>query len=506
MNERGENRGSSLTAGLAALRSGVLPLIVLAFVGTILVYPGTFLAMADIWLRSDTFAHGLIVLPIFIYLIFRNRHELAGLRAQPFWPGLVLLLGLGVIWATGRYLGVNALEQFAAVAMIPGAVLTMAGPRVIHATAFPMLFLFFAVPFGEFLIPLLMEVTADMTTLFLQLTGFPVYRTGLFIAVPGGDFEIAKACSGIRYLIASVVLGTIFAYLTFNKWRKRLIFIAIATIVPIVANGIRAYMIVVLASLSGMKLAVGVDHFIYGWVFFGIVMFILFGVGVRYRDDEPEAAGRASAVTGPVAVSRSTIVVALATLVALLIGPATLGLAKARKNTVPVVALAAPPAGWSVVTAEGPWQPYFRASDQSLRRAVSDGQDTVYEFVDIYDSSNGGMDAAGSANRLVDNDLWRIEAVLPQSDSDKRLVSIFSNRQKMFLATWYQNGQRRNASPSKAKIVEALDTLIHGGRVSALLVYAIDGDDPENLEKLLAFLEQYEPQITRCIAGADCDD
>ncbi|NND00507.1 MAG: exosortase, partial [Gammaproteobacteria bacterium] len=258
MNKPGNVTAAGLGARLKMLRSGALPIIALAIIATVLIYPGSFLAMAEIWLRSDTFAHGLIVLPVFIYLIFRQRKVLAGLRPRPFWPGLFVLLGLGLIWSTARYLGVNALEQFAAVAIIPAAVMTMAGLSVIRATAFPMLFLFFAVPFGEFLIPQLMEITADLTTLFLQLTGFPVYRTGLFIAVPGGDFEIAKACSGIRYLIASVVLGTNFAYLTFNSLRKRLIFIAISIVVPIVANGIRAYMIVVLASLSGMKLAVGV--------------------------------------------------------------------------------------------------------------------------------------------------------------------------------------------------------------------------------------------------------
>jgi len=39
--------------------------------------------------------------------------------------------------------------------------------------------------------------------------------------------------------------------------------------VPIIANWLRAYMIVMIGHLSGNKLAVGVDHLIYGWLFFG---------------------------------------------------------------------------------------------------------------------------------------------------------------------------------------------------------------------------------------------
>ena len=53
-------------------------------------------------------------------------------------------------------------------------------------------------------------------------------------------------------------------------------FVAASILVPIVANWLRAYMIVMIGHLSNNKLAVGVDHIIYGWVFFGIVMLLLF--------------------------------------------------------------------------------------------------------------------------------------------------------------------------------------------------------------------------------------
>ena len=55
-------------------------------------------------------------------------------------------------------------------------------------------------------------------------------------------------------------------------------FIAASIVVPIVANWLRAYMIVMIGHLSNNKYAVGVDHLIYGWVFFGVVMMLLFSV------------------------------------------------------------------------------------------------------------------------------------------------------------------------------------------------------------------------------------
>jgi EpsI family protein len=72
--------------------------------------------------------------------------------------------------------------------------------------------------------------------------------------------------------------------------------------VPIVANWLRAYMIVMIGHLSDNRLAVGVDHLIYGWVFFGVVIMLMFMIGARWAEpDEPHinTAIRAPAAGGP---------------------------------------------------------------------------------------------------------------------------------------------------------------------------------------------------------------
>jgi hypothetical protein len=74
-------------------------------------------------------------------------------------------------------------------------------------------------------------------------------------------------------------------------------------VVPIVANWLRAYMIVMIGQLSEMKYAVGIDHLIYGWLFFGVVVLILFWIGSFWREDfDPRPAASPSvlpAVRGP---------------------------------------------------------------------------------------------------------------------------------------------------------------------------------------------------------------
>ena len=61
--------------------------------------------------------------------------------------------------------------------------------------------------------------------------------------------------------------------------------------VPIVANWLRAYMIVMIGHLSDNKFAVGVDHLIYGWLFFGVVILLMYGVGSLWREHAVEASG-----------------------------------------------------------------------------------------------------------------------------------------------------------------------------------------------------------------------
>ncbi|MFO0123198.1 MAG: exosortase A, partial [Inhella sp.] len=241
-------------------------------------------------LRSDTCAHALLVPPMVLWLVWRKRSALRALVPQA--------SGWGVAWAGGGVLAVavgdlaqvNALQHFGLVFLLQGAVWAVLGNQVARCLAFPLLFLLFAPPFGEFLLPPMMQATADFTVAALRLTGVPVYREGLQFVIPTGHWSVVEACSGVRYLMASVMVGSLFAYLNFDRWPKRLAFVAFATLMPLVANWVRAYLIVMMGHLSGNELATGADHLIYGWVFFGVVMALMFWAGSRFADPLPAQA------------------------------------------------------------------------------------------------------------------------------------------------------------------------------------------------------------------------
>ena len=274
----------SLPVGLRASWRSALLAWLLCTVATVgLLWP-SFESMVGIWSRSDTFAHGYLIFPAVLWLIWRRRFDCLVLQPRPWWPALAGLLLLLPAWLVVRLAHVSAAEHFAIVALLVLLVPLIFGRAVAMRLLFPLSFSFFAVPFGEFLLPVLMNSTADFTVAALRATGIPVYREGLEFVIPSGHWSVVEACSGIRYLIASFMVGTLFAYINYRSAWRRGIFVLVSLVVPLIANWLRAYMIVMIGHLSGNELATGVDHIIYGWVFFGLVMMLLYMVGIRYVD------------------------------------------------------------------------------------------------------------------------------------------------------------------------------------------------------------------------------
>ena len=261
----------------------------LAVIGVVAVHMSTAASIVSIWVRSETFAHGFVIVPICLWLIWRKREALAEVPAAPWWPGLLVVAGAGAMWFVTSVADVLGLKQFALAFMIQAAFVTVVGLSVARTLAFPLAFLLFAVPVGEMFVPTLIEWTADFTVAALRLSGVPVYREGNHFVIPSGAWSVVEACSGIRYIIASVMVGTIYAALAYRSPRRRALFVAAAIVTPIVANWLRAYIIVMLGHLSNNRIAAGVDHIIYGWVFFGVVMLLLFWIGSFWQEDAAPA-------------------------------------------------------------------------------------------------------------------------------------------------------------------------------------------------------------------------
>lgn len=496
-----------------ALRAWRLPLAItfIAIAVMLGLYATTFLSMVAIWQRSETYTHGFLIFPISLYLIWRNRTAVTTLTPQPhFWIAL-LLLGLGFLWFLSHLAGVLVTAQYALVIAIPLFVAAILGPRVVRRFAFPFVFMLLAVPFGEVFLPVLINFTADFTVLALKLTGIPVFREGNLFSLPTGNWSVVEACSGLRYLIASFTLGTLYAYLSYRSTARKLIFVLASVVVPIIANGLRAYMIVMIGHLSGMKYAVGVDHLIYGWVFFGVVMLLLFWLGGLWREDltpAPAAAQPAETAVPPVAAGTGKIVLAaLLSIVAFGSWPllAQYMDRAPQARTEPKLSLPPQMGSWQARDIRlSSWEPnIFHAKAQAIRN-YQNGARNVQLRIYYYRDQVSGKQMISSSNVMAsegDKD-WVVigQGTRHLSTPDLKVIQSRMRGPGPYMLSWhwYWIGDRFVTNPYLAKLLQARDKLLGRGDDGAIVILAAPYEENPKaaMEALEAFARDNLPEIT----------
>lgn len=498
----------------AGVTIGVLLLL------TALFWP-TFLSMEEVWARSETFAHGYLIIPISIWLIWRKRGELAQIQPCPDLRGLLLLAAAGAGWLLADAGSVSVVSQYAFIAMLIAAVWVLLGEAFVRAAFFPLMFLFFAVPMGEFLIQPLMGVTADFTVSMLQATGIPVYREGTFFSIPSGDWSVVEGCSGLRYLIASVTLGVLYAYLTYRSPKRRLLFSIAAMIVPVFANSGRAFMIVMIAHLSDMKLALGIDHYIYGWVFFGIVMMLLFWIGSFWREDDQPEPGPSQPATTSAAVAADT-AAARPILQAAVVALAVAGLWPAYAHWIESRPLPNMPAlqveaagGWQPAAAVTTWVPHWIGADRQLRSSYAKAGHNVLMELNYYVTQRQGAELINSQNYMIKqkNPAWSNvgETITTVQIGGKtrqvRQAKLRgSNGQRLLIWQWNLIDQRPVVNDYFAKLVMALDRvrLARDDGLSVLIATPYQNADLKAAAATLsAFAADMEPAVAHALDQVD---
>ena len=443
---------------------------------------------------------------------------------------LALIAGIGLSWLLGDIAGVMVIQQLALVGMIQLLFLTVLGWRAFRLLAFPLAYLVFAVPLGEFLVPTLQDITAVFVVQILRLIDIPVFLEGVFITVPTGNFKVAEACSGLRFLIASIALGTLFAYVTYRTLWRQAVFIGLTLIVPVIANGFRAFGIVYLAHLTNNRLAVGVDHLIYGWIFFSFVTILLLAIGMamRERNQPPERAEHPSHRTPPVppaapAPPRSgAAVAALAAVCVAALSPAYAGFIERRGDAAGMTAALVPPdigGGWHRKSDDGDsWLPHFPGSDAKiLATYVKDGRE-VRLFIAYYTHQRQGAELVSADNSVVAGANSREEwstigrggqrAVVDGRELSVVATRMRAHRRARVVWHWYWIAGKFTADNYYAKILEAQAKIFGGPLGGATIAVAADYlDAPSDAVPVLRdFLVQVASFTTCSSASKAADD
>ncbi len=363
--------------------SGWTPAVV-AFVVAVAVlagaYGGAVRSLVGAWLHDGTYQYAILVFPLGIWVAWSLRGRLAAAPPVPSVWGLVAVALLVGVWYVGHALAVNLPQHAALVAMFPALVLACWGWRALRVLQFPLAYVVvFATPWGNALVGPLQDITARLAVHALHLAAIPVLLEGREIITPSAVWMVEEACSGVKFFMACMALGSLYAYLMYARPWKRLLFTVLAAVVPILANGLRVYFTIVIGESWGLEYATGTDHLVFGWQFFGAVLLALFLAGWFFRD-APAEDGPAGPGMMHIAPGRAPVWALVPVL--LLAGP-LLASRGGRPTAAPMADLVAPAVpGWrGPHPAETGWAPSFRgAAGQFLAAYRQAAGDTPVEL------------------------------------------------------------------------------------------------------------------------------
>ena len=319
---------SAPTSGALAVPSrGVagrnLALCGVALLAAIFAHREALAAMVQLWNMSPMYSYGFTIPIISGYLLWTRRDAFARLTPRPSWgAGAIALTVSTVMAATARTGGIQLLDQLAFLVAIAGCALLLFGAAYVKVGWAALAYLLLMVPVWDgFTEPLHQPFqlrSAEIGVWILQLFGIPAHREGVFIELSSMRVEVARACSGVNYLVAVVALGLPLSYLFLKGIWRRLALLLFAVLVAALSNGLRVALIGALLHLDIGSPLHGPFHVLHGLFVAGIGYVALFaGLRVLATDepgaatDKPRPPSASFAGRGPVSTAAAAALVAL---------------------------------------------------------------------------------------------------------------------------------------------------------------------------------------------------
>jgi exosortase A len=454
--------------------------------------------LAHIWWTSTTFGHCLFIGPVIAWLVWQRRTELAGLTPTGWWPGVALVAIGGGGWLMGDAASVGFARQLGLIMMLQGAVVTILGPNVARGLLFPLAYAFFLVPFGEGLEPPLQTVTVAIVMPLLHLVGVSAVVDGVLIHAGRYYFEVAEACSGAKFVIAMVAFGVLVANLCFVSWQRRAVFLVVSVVVPVVANGFRAFGTIWAADLTSVEAATGIDHIVYGWVFFALVMAGVMAIGWRWFDRAPDDPAFDPAKLKVTPRQRTDLAIATAlALTTFAVFPAWSAAVARRAQPLPAHIDLPEIAGWHRVpiSTRAPWTPYYPGADHYLFGRYADATGAQVDMsIAVFGSQHEGKELiAYGTGVLREEDRWVRVADLPDIAGGSVMRITAPGPVERIVATWYRVGDTTTQDETLVKI-ETMKARLLGGPQRAVAIHlSVEGADPRPITRFLAALGPIAP-------------
>ena len=238
----------------------------------LLLYGALLVDLFNVWLTDESYSHGLLVLPLIGYLVWRRRAALAAVSFRPSALGAVIVVVSLAVLLVGTAGVEFFLMRTSAVGVLVGILLFLGGWPALRALRFPLALTAFLIPIPPVLFYKIAFPLQLMATKFgvasLELVGIPVLREGNVIALTHTTLEVTEACSGIRSLLSLFALSIVYGYFVDSRQAARAVIALSSVPIAIISNGLRIAGTGIAAHYVGPAAATGFFHTFSGWAVF----------------------------------------------------------------------------------------------------------------------------------------------------------------------------------------------------------------------------------------------
>ena len=206
-------------------------------------YWPTFVWMESLWRNEPDYSHGYLVLPLAGLIAYSRWDLFPGIRPSVSWFGVSLLLVAIAIRFAGRLGYMDFLDGWSLLPWTAGVTWMLLGPKAMRWALPPIAFLFLLVPLpfqAETLLSWKLQgVATQASTALLRVLGQPAVAEGHTIWLGETQLMVEDACSGLRIFVGIGALAFFWASVVRRSWLDRVVILASALPLAIVANVLR---------------------------------------------------------------------------------------------------------------------------------------------------------------------------------------------------------------------------------------------------------------------------
>ncbi|MDD5173730.1 MAG: exosortase/archaeosortase family protein [Candidatus Omnitrophica bacterium] len=239
------------------------------------------------------YTHAYFILPISLWLVWRNRGALLKIETVSIkigtvptrrfseWMGLSLFLTGLLIFIFGWRQDYLSMSTISLIPTLFGLTIYLYGSAIAKALSFPILYLLLMVPpplgiLDNITLPMRYWISV-FTAHILKMFHYPITQSGLMLSLGGHEIYMGAPCSGFRSLITMISLGLVYVYIIKGKAVKKAILLGSIVPLALLGNLLRVIGMCLVTFHFGENIGTKF-HDISGFVIFFVLILGLMGI------------------------------------------------------------------------------------------------------------------------------------------------------------------------------------------------------------------------------------